>query len=122
MDRVKIFAKVTSGKLEIYNKKLYAKYIEGIPDGTDVELKIRVVNNRRSEEQNNYYWLILRFIANEVGVDSPEEMHKHFKEMYISGKSTTDLSPKEFADYIQKVVIYASVELNMTLPSPPEKD
>lgn len=116
-DKTKVFARKTNGKLEILNTKLFNDYLASLPDGTEVELKIRKVNNRRHEEQNNYYWLILRIIADELGYDNPDLLHEHFKKEYNSGQSTTDMNPKEFSEYIQKIIIYASGELGIILPS-----
>lgn len=123
LEKVKVYGQVTQDKqLKILNGKQFHQYLDSLPVGTELEVKIKIVNNRRSEEQNNYYWAILRIIANETGYEKPDDLHEHFKNEYNRGKSTSEITPKEFADYIQKIVIYASGELGITLPSPPEKE
>lgn len=120
-NRIKVFGEVVEKdgikSLKILNKERYFNFISSFEIGTSLELKLRPINDRRSEEQNNYYWAIVRIIAGELGYEVVDELHEVLKTKFNNGKSTTDFSPTEFAAYIQSIVIWASTELQIDLPS-----
>lgn len=83
----------------------------------------------RSRAQNRTYWSWLNVLADHTGYDA-EELHEVFKMKFLGSKekiimgekvritnSTTDLTTKEFSDYLGKVEIVAR-SLNVSLPYP----
>lgn len=86
----------------------------------------------RSISQNSLYWLWLTCIEFETGNDR-DELHEIFKKKFILPKkvniygteierySTTDLDTAQFKQYLDKIQIFASTELAITLPDPESK-
>ena len=84
---------------------------------------------KRNIQQNRYYWQILHQIEAQAWVEgrqySAEVWHECAKRRFIGytdlpgggmmAQSTTDLSTKEFAEYVQKVEAWAQVELGVCL-------
>lgn len=102
----------------------YKGLINEIPDKTEFWLAIKEKRPSRTLAQNNYYWLYMDGLANETGY-TPEEMHEYCKakfleyktlrirEMYILvSPSTTDLTVKEFMEYIKRI------EVDTGIPAP----
>lgn len=78
----------------------------------DVEVKKHI--NKRSNAQNNYYWLICSEVAkflDEAGLEygeldySSDIIHALNKKK-TGTKTTTKLSIKEFCDYMTKIINY----------------
>jgi len=83
---------------------------------------------RRSIQANRYYWQILNQIATDGWIEgtqySAECWHEAAKRRFIGfvdvpggglmSMSTTDLSTKEFAEYVTKVEAWAATELGIT--------
>ncbi len=86
--------------------------------------------NKRSLEYNSYYWAgILPAICDYTG-DTTEDQHEIFKFMFLPrrfvtvegvemqvAKSTADLTSREFHDYIERVIEFASEE-GIVIPPP----
>jgi len=81
------------------------------------EVVIQKHKSKRSTEQNNRYWMLLREFSKETG-HTPEELHnimsaeilgyesfdsKISDKTFTSPKSTTSLSVEEFGEYMQQV-------------------
>ena len=81
------------------------------------EIVIQKHKSKRSTEQNNRYWMLLRECAKETG-HTPEELHnvmsaeilgyesfdsKISDKTFTSPKSTTSLSVEGFGEYMQQV-------------------
>jgi hypothetical protein len=94
------------------------------------EIKVSKIKKKRSFDQNSLYFLYLGCISQETGNDK-DQLHEYFKQKYlgynhynllnehvIKTKSTTELTTKQFTEYIEKIVIFASQELNIILPNP----
>lgn len=89
-------------------------------------------NPNRSISQNSLYWLWLTCIEHETG-NNRDELHDIFKhkfilptEVEIFGEkimrwTTTDKDTLQFKMYLDKIQIFASVELSITLPDPKDK-
>ena len=87
-------------------------------------------NANRSISQNSLYWLWLTCIESETGTERIDLHEITFKPRYIIPKkvmvlgkeeervSTKDLDTKQFKEYLDKVQIFASTELSITLPLP----
>lgn len=89
----------------------------------DKEVFVEVYEGKikRSEQQNNYYWMYLSLIADETGYTS-EEIHEWAKGKFLTKQikelfgdkvrtklSTTRLTKGEFAEYIMKIENETSV-------------
>ena len=84
---------------------------------------------RRTISQNNLYWLWLTCIEHETGTDR-NDLHDYFKEKYLTPesyeifgetkyrKSTKNLNTIQFKYLLDHVQIFASTELQITLPDP----
>ena len=81
---------------------------------------------KRSIQQNNYYWgVVCKIMSDETGY-TPEEMHQILGEKFLSYdkdemtfvKSTTKLRTKDFEDYMEKCRRFASMELQCYVPLP----
>jgi len=84
----------------------------------------------RTLSQNRLYFLYLKCIEDETGQDK-DDLHFIFKSKYLQAKniefggeyhniikSTTELDTKQFTDYIEKIIVFASSELGIKLPDP----
>jgi len=82
-------------------------------------VKITPYKSTRSLDQNDYYWRLVKELADYFGLKSKDEMHevlsykllseekqiKNLKVMTIN--STTKLNVKEFNEYLEKVKDFA---------------
>ena len=100
--------------------------------------EVRIVpykkENPRTNKSNAYYWsAVIGTIAAETG-HTPQEIHEYAKwtflapilvevgndKRYIS-RSTTSLSTREFAEYIEMVKAWAANELSLVIPEPQDE-
>jgi len=88
------------------------------------EVEIRELGSERTSQQNRYAWgIIYKLISDHTGY-TPEEVHQVFKERFLTyskdgfkfTKSTTELTTKEFGEYLDKVIFYAQSELGIIIP------
>ena len=89
-------------------------------------------NANRSISQNSLYWLWLACISHETG-NERQDLHEFFKTKYmvpevknvfginVDIRTTTDKNTTQFKYYLDKVQIFASTELSITLPLPEDK-
>ena len=101
-----------------------------LKDRYTVDITKRVI--RRTISQNNLMWLWLTCIQYETGQDK-DELHEIFKKKWIPPKtifkygveveiySTKDFDTSQFKYYLDKIQIFASTELSITLPDPEDK-
>ena len=103
-------------------RKMAIDAINKAPDGSILEIR----ESNRTKSQNRFYWELLSAIemqlVNEGRKYRAEIWHEYFKARYLvpkmmelpNGKlkeverTTTDLSKKEFSDYIEQVMAFAS--------------
>jgi hypothetical protein len=83
----------------------------------------------RTLPQNKLYWLWLTCIEAETG-NNRMDLHDYFKQVYIlptevnifgntvERRSTSGLDTAQFKQYLDKIQIFASTELSITLPDP----
>lgn len=88
--------------------------------------------SNRSISQNSLYWLWLTCIEFETGTDR-NELHDYFKQKYIPPEttevfgeqlifySTKNKDTLQFKQYLDKIQIFSSTELSITLPDPEDK-
>tara|TARA_Y100000593_G_scaffold28003_1_gene55894 strand:- start:8447 stop:8674 length:228 start_codon:yes stop_codon:yes gene_type:complete len=58
----------------------------------------------RSPKQNNYYWMIIKAVANEVGY-TYDELHEIVK-VKFKIESTKNLEQDEFSDFLDRLIRY----------------
>lgn len=76
--------------------------------------------HKRTLKQNRMYWAIINWLA-ETSWEDAQDIHDWFKDMFLSKKleseifweknvvrSTTELTTKEFTDYVEKVANFAA--------------
>lgn len=109
-----------------------------LAEGEDVEIVLRPLKLTRSQQANRYYFgVVLKYIAEETGHHA-EELHEFFKDEFLTPKvirleddaggaierkihpSTTKLTTKEFAEYVDRVRDFALHRLNIVIPTPEE--
>ncbi len=112
---LKIIAHVKDGRLKVSGLNRFDDVVRHF-EGEDVIVTIEELKNKRTLEQNAYYWgAVLPAILDEYPGHTPEELHTYFKKFLptkfitVFGKeiavekSTTKLSTKEFSEYIEKI-------------------
>lgn len=90
--------------------------------------EVAIRDGRRSLDQNAYYWTIVEIIADYMGTHK-DDMHRYLavrilgpEEFIVGGKSyygprsTRKLSKREFAAYVDEVLIIA-VKLGLQIPT-----
>lgn len=124
---------MTDGKFRPDNVKMFLDETRAL-NGKRVAVIFRKFREykQRSLEENNYYWgVIVKMLADETGND-PETIHEVIKykflvkEFELKGRkftgaaSTAGLSTIEFEDLCSRIRMWASAELSIYLPSPNE--
>lgn len=127
--------KAISGQIAPYCKNLWAQGID------QLAVTIQPLEDQRSIQQNRYYWgFLLKHVSEQAKVNgigaTPEGWHLYFKKELLGyeftkvrepGKtrktvrkelrSTTGLSVKKMAEYMQKVEAMAATEFGVQFPS-----
>lgn len=119
---------VKDGRIEWRNKD-YVGFNIPKYEGLHGVLTIKTKWNKRSLNQNRYFWLCLSIIAEYTG-HTPEELHVIYKGLYcpkkevtlnektyMIPKGTSELSKGEFVDLILNVSVQAA-EMGIVLPDP----
>jgi|TARA_R110000744_G_scaffold372683_2_gene484453 hypothetical protein len=128
---MKHLARIIKGKFVYTNPKKLESQLKRLDD-TSVIVEVYKHIPKRSGALNQYYWkVVVSILGDELGY-SKEEMHEVLKAKFLYKKemiglewvkisrSTTDLGNKEFIDYIDKIKIFASMELSIYIPDPNE--
>ena len=105
-------------------------YLKGFKEGDEISIEVTKWKNKRTLNQNSYYWSVLTTIST-IG-HSSEELHEIFKRLFITPKfvlyrgreikmpkSTTDLSTEEFREYIERIRAEAG-QMGIIIQSPDE--
>ena len=111
MSRLRFPCKIEKGKLIILNRAEFDKAILVLSGEYYLELQETGV---RSAQQNNYYWKIVEIIAEDLGYTN-QEMHSTIK-AHFNVKSTKILSTKEFAQFIERIIRWCAIDLNIVIP------
>lgn len=109
--------KITDGRIHFkseHHKHLFNNWLKQFNDGS-YRLEINDIKEKRSDQQNRFYWgVYLPLIAEETG-HTTEELHELFRGMFNSeikevlgkqvrvSKSTTNMTKGEFVEYIMKI-------------------
>lgn len=113
-----------NGQLKLVNPDSFKRYLTSLRG--EVELLVRKWKERRTGNQNRYYWgVVIPILCESIGY-SNEEMHEAMKWKFLRNrdreklptvKSTSGLSTIEFNNYINEIVIWASQE-GIVIPEP----
>ena len=143
---IHVTAKVKDGVVVPYEEILYHNELRDL-EGHDIEIKIQSIR-LRSTPQNRYYWGTLLYMITNQLIDSGyqatdfggsagnltrEVVHESMKatfarqEIYLpetqsvigsSTMSTTDMSTKEFKNYIDNIRQWAAEKIELDIPDP----
>lgn len=107
-----------------------SKFIQSLPEGNKWEVVIQERKNKRRLSQNRLMWMWIPLLADYFGYTNAQ-MHEELKYAFIGAEawtnrkgvvrwrpiSTTTLTVKEFAEYLNKIDIMA-VKFDVELPHP----
>ena len=113
MPRLRFPCKIENGKLVILDRAEFDNAILILSGEYYLELKETGV---RSAQQNNYYWKIVGILGDELGY-TEQEMHATIKN-HFNVESTKTLSTKEFSRFIERLIRWSAVDLNIIIPDP----
>ena len=113
MPRLRFACIIKNGILTISNRTQFDNAIADLSGEYYIELKETGV---RSSQQNNYYWQIVGILADELGY-TEREMHKTIKN-HFEIQSTKTLSTKEFSTFVEQLIRWSAIELNIVIPDP----
>lgn len=118
---------VQDGVLRLDYKRQWDAFLKRF-EGDEVEISIRKKHSQRSDAQNAYWWAVVVPLLSEHCGYSREEMHAALKAKFLGHEdltrglmrigSTTKLSPQEFGDLIDQVVVWAAESLGVVIPPP----
>ncbi len=115
---------VKGGKLKFDTPEQFLVYLSGF-ENKRFQLSLQREKNARTLSQNRYYWgVIIEILSDVFGYDK-EEMHEALKFKFLKKYGDTDLvtvgstaklSIAGFADYIDEIIRWASVEYQIVIP------
>ena len=118
------------GKLNFFKRKTLDTFILSLKDGPFV-LSLKSGGKKRTLPQNAYYWsVVIDYLRRHFGYEE-QEMHDALRWQFLkvrsddpkkpdTVKSTTDLSTKEFIEYLDTIIRWAAVEYGVVIPDPEE--
>ena len=114
-----------------------SRWIQTFKLGQRLEIIIRKRRNKRTNEQNRYYWgVVIPILANYFGHDNQEDMHEDLKLLFnpieskvrpgkTIGGTTTKMSTIEFmvseSSYVERICRWAATEFSIFIPPPKKK-
>ena len=99
---MKITGTIINGKLTLHDKRSYNEFIS--QNEGDVSIVINHLPKSRSPQQNNYYWMIIKSVAKDIGY-THDEMHEVVK-VKFKIDSTKNLEQDEFSDFLDRLIRY----------------
>ena len=99
---MKFTGTVKKGKLELHDKNSFNEFIS--QSEGDVWIIVKPMPKTRSPQQNNYYWIVIKDLAKEIGY-TPNEMHEVVKNKFEI-ESTKNLEQDEFSDFLDRLIRY----------------
>lgn len=108
-----------------------------IPDNLEnleKNLYLSEIKPVRTNDQNSYYWIILKYLEDQTGNDK-NKMHDFFKNEFLQAdekfslkfndsyrygyhyKTTTELNTKQFTEYIEKICVFMA-DFGIEIPQP----
>lgn len=104
-----------------------------LDDSRSWDISITEKRWKRSISQNNLYWLWLACLEDFTGQEK-DELHEYFKAKFLGFEeteifgqiltkvvSTASRDTKQFKEYLDRIQVFASVELGIALPNPEDK-
>lgn len=94
--------------------------------------EVREIRGKRTIDQNSLYWLYMACLEVETG-NNRYELHEFFKKKFIEPikknvfgrvieiRTTTNQDTKLFTIYLNNIVDFALMELNIVMPNPDDK-
>jgi len=114
------------------------RWIATFQDLADVEVIIRKIKKKRTNDQNAYYWgVVIPILSEYFGHDNREDMHTDLKEEFNPvesklkpgkkiGGTTTKMSTVEFmasdTSYVERICRWAAMEHGVYIPPPKKAD
>ena len=111
MSQMRFPCEIKNGKLIITDRDEFDSVISNYSGNYYLELTETGV---RSSQQNNYYWKIINLLAEDLGYTN-QEMHKVVKN-HFEINSTKILTTKEFSKFIERIIRWAAMDLNVVIP------
>ena len=124
-------------KMSGHVRKAMSLWIGTFKNGSHIEIIIKKYREKRTNDQNAYYWgTVIPISADHFGHDNPEEMHEDFKLEFnpveskvapgkIIGGSTTKMSTTEFfsdeTSFVNRICRWMATENGVYIP-PPQKE
>lgn len=105
--------KIKDSMVVFYDRDAFYNTIEDLDGDYYLELHPTGV---RSAVQNNYYWFCVELLAESNG-NTKEEMSKEIKK-HFNIEHTSLLTKKEFARFIEDLVMWAADFHNVYIPDP----
>ncbi|HYM24975.1 MAG TPA: recombination protein NinB [Vicinamibacterales bacterium] len=124
---------VDSGRFHIPDGRALLAAMERFPDGP-VRVRIDQFEKTRSAQANRYYWgVVVKAIADHTGY-TPDETHEALKQLFLPkhlafqdgngevhgevviGGSTRKMNGREFANYIERIRLWAMETLDVVIP------
>ena len=116
--------------LVVLSKAFYQNQLNKFRDGETVTLQITNKRQKRTSNQNRYYWgVYLPLIADQTGEKDIERLHELFKGKFLTTgivevlgqkvrmkKSTTELSVSDFCQYV------IDIETETGIAAPPTEN
>jgi hypothetical protein len=120
-----------AGQLHLVDRHGLHRHVRSLA-GEPVEVIIRKPRRERSHQQNAYYWsVVIKLTADALGYQM-DEMHEAWKLRLLRRedpdhpmptlRSTTELTPKEFSDYVENIRTIAMTEFGINVPEPGETE
>lgn len=117
-----------NNKLTFENEAEFYNYCQSLDCG-DLSVSVEKFRNKRSIQQNRYYFLLLNIVREHTG-ETVNKLHSDFKrmflpkdeinfftgELYSSNESTTKLNTLEFTNYIEDIRQFCAENLELVLP------
>lgn len=106
----------SAGHLQVVEASQYDRWLKRLK-GRDLEVIVRERPVRRTLNQNAYYHVIVKMIADETG-DHSKSVHHDLKERFLplGVTSTAGLTRRQFAAYLEYVIWFAERWLEMVIP------
>ena len=115
---------------KVTDKQAVVGYLNSLSENKIYTVEISQKRESRTLNQNRLYWLWLTCISDETG-NEKEILHYEFGKMYLPKKSgnffdefvekpvsTIALTTAQFTEYLNKIQVFVSSELGITLPNP----
>ena len=102
MRQIKLTGVINEGRLSFHDRSSYKEFIS--TNEGDVSIVIKTLPKSRSPQQNNYYWMIVKEVSNEIGY-THLELHEIIK-VKFNITSTKKLEQEEFSDFLDRLIRY----------------